>query len=145
MSDSDRAKSLLQNDITCVFVKGDKVLSFCERGISPVIKLLDSGSNVNGFSACDKIVGKAAAMLFVLAGVKAVHGVVMSRAGLEILRNYNIKATYDTLVDKIINRTGTDICPMEKTVQSIDNPQEAYALLKEKFSQMQEKNKIMTQ
>lgn len=139
MNDLNKAKSLLNGDLTCVLVKGDKILTFRDSGIAPVIKVLESGTDVKGFSACDKIVGKAAAMLFVLLGVKAVHGVVMSSTGKEVLQKHNIKASCGTLVEKIINRAGTDICPMEKTVQFVDDPQEAYTLLKQKLATLANK------
>ena len=54
----------------------------------------------------------------------------------EILEKYNIPYEYKTLVDKIINRTGDDICPMEKTVQDVDDPKIAYELLDAKIKSL---------
>ena len=37
------------------------------------------------------------------------------------------------VVDNIKNRAGDNLCPMEKKVQSINNPEEAYKMFKEMF------------
>ncbi len=127
MNDLQKAKTLLQSGrYTCVLCKGDRVHTSGKAGISPMLDLLDSHTDVRGFSAADKIVGKAAAMLFVLAGVGAVHAGVLSTSAAELLRAYAIPFTYDTLTDVIINRQGTGMCPMEQAVFRISDPQRAY-------------------
>ena len=45
----------------------------------------------------------------------------MTKKAKEILEKNGIKVTFETLTDKIINRTGTDICPMEKAVMDIED------------------------
>lgn len=94
---------------------------------------LSAGTDLRGFCAADKIVGKAAALLFVLAGVCCVHGCVMSRAAKEVFDLHNIPCSYDVLTDHIINRQGDGICPMEQTVLQISDPKDALnALLKKR-------------
>ena len=94
---------------------------------------LSEGNELRGFSAADKIVGKAAALLFVLAEVSKVYGEVMSKAGLGVLRAHHIPCAYGTLTPYIVNRQGTGMCPMEETVQTIDDPKAAFdALLKKR-------------
>ncbi len=41
--------------------------------------------------------------------------------------------TYKILTDKIINRSGTGICPMEETVSNIEDCEQGYVALKEKL------------
>jgi hypothetical protein len=48
----------------------------------------------------------------------------------------SIDCEYEVLTEKIINREGTDICPMEKTVFGCDNAEEAYGLLKNKLKEL---------
>jgi len=98
---------------------------------------LIEGNALAGFSAADKIVGKAAALLFVHAGIANVYGEVMSEAGLAVLKRHNIPCTYGTLTPYIINRRGDGICPMEETVLQIDDPKQALAALLEKRRQLQ--------
>ena len=81
------------------------------------------------------IVGKAA-MLFVKAGVVRVHGKVMSEAGKRFLESHGIACTYDTLTERIINRAGDDICPMEKAVADINDAEAGYSALKRRIEEM---------
>ena len=133
MTDIEKAKSLLKDDKTCVLVKGDKILISNETGIKPMMKYISEGINLNGFSVADKIVGKAAAMLFRKAGIKEVFAEVLSESALSFLNREKIKFTHDTLTEKIINRDKTGICPMEETVLNIDDFEKGYQALKEKI------------
>ncbi len=107
------------------------------RGIAPVLKLMAERGDLSGHSAADVIVGKAAAMLFIKAGISAVHGRVMSEAGKKYLEERGIPCTWDTLTGKIINRAGTDVCPMEKTVADIEDAELGYKALCAKVIEMQ--------
>jgi len=128
MTDPERAKVLLAEH-TCVLCKGDALYTSRKTGIAPMLDWLAEGADLRDFSAANKIVGKAAALLFVLAGVKSVYGEVMSQAGLAVLQKHHIPCSYGTLTPYIINRKGDGICPMEQTVQQIDDPQQAYFAL----------------
>ena len=132
MKDVLKAKELLKDEKTLVFVKNDKIIDSTLSGVKPLIGFLSDGVDLNGFSLADKIVGKAQAMLACKAGIVEVYAKIMSKAGEEILKKNNIPYSYDTLVDEIINRKGDDICPMEKTVKDINDLDEAYKALKEK-------------
>ncbi len=130
MTDIEKAKEMLINgDYSCVLCRGNAVFASKERGIKPLVELCRSGENLNGFSAADKIVGKAAAFLYAYMGVREVHAQTMSRGGEQVLKTYSIKYSCDTLCDEIINRKGTDVCPMEKAVRDIDNFTDAYKVL----------------
>lgn len=130
------AKDYLQDPVTCVLKKGDSVLSSEKTGIAPILQWIGDGMDLNGYEAADKIVGKAAAMLFVKAGVKEVYGEVMSEPARLFLKSRGIPYSYSTLTDRIINRAGNDMCPMEKTVLHIDDVEEAYAALKETLKRL---------
>ena len=133
MKDVLKAKELLIDDKTLVFVKGNDIVDSTLSGIKPLINFLNEGKDLSGYSLADKIVGKAQAMLAVRAGIAEIYTKVLSEAGKEILDKYNIPYTYDVLTEQIINRKGTDICPMEKVVQNIDDIEEAYLALKDKI------------
>lgn len=135
MSDIERAKENLGGHAICL-CKGDSIITDDGRGISPMMKFIGENKDLSGYSAADIIVGKAAAMLFVKAGVVAVHGKVMSKAGKEYLENHGIICTFDTLTDNIIDRSGKDICPMEKTVAAISEPDLGYEALRVKIAEM---------
>ena len=132
MNDLQYAKAHLGEHSVCLSGGGQVIISD-ERGVAPLIKLIDDRTDLTGYSAADKIVGKAAAMLFYKAGIVAIFGKTMSESAKEFLEDHGIDYEYETLVTKIINRQGTDICPMEKTVLNISDADEGYAALKDKL------------
>ena len=137
MNDIEVAKKMLDDgEYTCVLCKGDTVYTSCERGISPLLCWLDMGLDMKGFFAADKIIGKAAAMLFILAGVHEVYAPVMSEGAIQELSKHAIISHCLHSVDKIINRKGDGQCPMEQTVAEISDPQKAYEALKQKVDEL---------
>ena len=129
MTDIEIAKENLHGHSICLCRNGE-YFTDDGRGISPMMKFIAENRDLAGYSVADVIVGKAAAMLFVKAGISEVYGETMSRTGAEFLKMHNIPFSYGTMTEKIINRVGTDICPMEKTVADISDAREAYAALK---------------
>ena len=87
---------------------------------------------MNDADAFDRIVGKAAALLYVYVGVRSVYTKTIAKQAVEIFEQYHIPYRADLVVDKIFNRQKTDVCPMEKKVLNIDSAKKAYEILKEK-------------
>ena len=121
---------------TCVLCKDDKVYTSTERGVRPLLDWLNSEQDLKGFCAADKVVGKGAAFLYVLLGVKAVYARVMSEAAINTLTVNNIQPQWEQSVKNIINRTGTGFCPMEEAVRDIEVPKEAKRAIENKLKQM---------
>lgn len=141
MNNLKKAKELLKNgQYTCVLCKGNVIYTSTLKGISPMVGFLGDDIDLNGFSAADKIVGKAAAMLFSLAGVKEVYAEVLSKSAAEYLSDRNIAFSYGTLTDKIINRKGDDICPMEKTVADLTDEKSAFEAVKNKLNKLRKES-----
>ena len=133
------ARNLLESgDYTCVVCRDDLVYTTRERGVAPHLHWLDSGLDLSDFSAADRVVGRGAAFLYCLLGVKAVYSQVMSRPAEEVLQAKGIRAEAETFVDGIINRAGTGPCPFEAAVMNITKPEEALAAIRSKRRQMQE-------
>lgn len=137
MNDLERAKKLLQENesYTCVLCKGDTVYTSTQKGIAPMLAFLEKGTELTGFSAADRIIGKAAAMLFALAGVKEAYAAVVSKAAIPVLEQYKITYSFDEKTDFIINREKTDICPMEKAVEKENDCEAAYAAIQRRIQQ----------
>lgn len=127
-SDLQIAKNNLSGHTICLCKDGDCVYSE-KRGIAPMMSSIADGVNLQGYSVADLIVGKAAAMLFVKCGIAGVYAKTLSQSGKAVLERFGIPYEYETLTEKIINRAGTDICPMEKAVYDCEEPDEAYILL----------------
>ena len=135
MTDLQIAKNNLEGHTICLCKEG-KCLFSEKKGIAPMMGFISDGLNLEGYSVADLVVGKAAALLFVKSKIKAVFAKTLSKSGEEVLKSNNIPVEYEVLTDKIINRDGTDICPMEKTVLNTDDPEEGYVLLKNKIQSM---------
>lgn len=135
MLDLENAKQHLDGHSICL-CRGSEMITDDSKGIAPMMKLIAAGTDLRGYSAADLIVGKAAAMLFVKAGIVSVFGRVMSEAALRYLKQHALAASYGTLTEEIINRLGTDICPMEKTVEKIEDADEGYAALCQKIAEL---------
>ena len=122
---------------TCVLCKGDDVHFATERGVKPLLHWLDSGMDFHGYSAADKVVGRATAFLYCLLGVKAVYANVMSRPAAAVLEEQGIDSHWGSLVEGIINRRGTGPCPFEAAVLDILEPREALTAIRAKMLQIE--------
>ncbi len=137
MTDLENAKrQLLSGGYTCVLCGRSRQLTSQFRGVKPLVSWYHSGTDVSGFSAADKVVGRATAFLYVLLKVKAVYASVISRSALEVLAANGIDARYDTLVDNIINRRGDGICPFEEAVLDLQEPSQAYTAIRAKMAEL---------
>lgn len=139
MLDLERAREVLDaGDYTCALCRGDAVYTATARGVRPLVEWLDSGLDLRGFSAADKVVGRATAFLYVLLGVRAVHARVMSTPARLALEENGITALCDKEVGGIINRRGDGPCPFEEAVLGITDPQEALTAIRKKQFQMRQ-------
>ncbi len=131
------AKALLQEGCTCALYTKAQVFRSEKRGVAPLLQWLESGENFSEFSAADKVVGKAAAFLYVLLGVKKVYTLVISEAAESVLNAYNIPVCFEEKVPMIKNRAGTGFCPMEQAVLRLSEPNEAYKAIIKKLEELQ--------
>lgn len=124
--------TLHRKNLTLVIVKESKVLFESKvHGVSAFLEALDMlGAQIMGASVADKVVGKAIALLCIQAGIQAVYALTLSLKAKQFLEKHSIHLEWETLVDKILNASGTDTCPFEKAVMKIENPEEAYKKLK---------------
>ena len=129
-------KRLVRDGHTVAASDGERLLTSCERGIKPLVQWLNDGGDFCGFSFADKIVGRAAAMLYVRLGAARVWAQVMSRGGKTVLAAHGIAAECEVETERIINRLGTGMCPMEEAVEGIDNPLEAERAIRRKLSDL---------
>ncbi len=138
LNDLKKAAQLLKSEkYTCVLKKGDSVYTSKERGVKPLLELVEHGKSFKGYSAADKTVGKAAAFLYVLLGVDCVYADIISVQAYKVLKENGIYADeYGLLTDAILNRSRTGFCPMETAVKGTDDPYEALSLIKNKLKEM---------
>lgn len=132
---------LKKENHSCVLIKDNVLSASDDFGVKPLMSLLrkDRTAFQNGVIA-DKVVGKAAAMLAISGGAAAVYGAVMSEPAAEILKKSGIYFSYDELAPNIKNRKGDGLCPLEKAVLDIQNPDDAFDILEDAIKELM-KNK----
>ncbi len=136
--DLERAKEILASTgCTCVVCREDTVYRSMERGVKPLLAWLDSGTDMMGYSVADRVVGKAAALLYCLLGVRRVYGRVMSVAAVKVFRAGGIEYSWGTLAESIQNRRKNGICPMEAATASVDEPEDALPIIRQTLEKLQ--------
>ncbi|MCL2797307.1 MAG: DUF1893 domain-containing protein [Firmicutes bacterium] len=110
-----------------------KSAEFFGTGIKPLLSAVLSAASLFKNAVCaDKIVGKAAALIFAYAKAGFVYAETVSHPALEILKTHGIPCEYAKCVPFIQNRAGLDQCPMELLCADTDSPEEAVRRLRER-------------
>ena len=122
---------------TCVLCKGERVCSSSLRGVKPLLNWLDDGTDLMGFSAADKVVGRGAAFLYRLLGVRRVHACVISMPAVKVLRAGGVEVTWDSLTEGIRNRTNTGPCPIEAATADISELEEGLLAIRATLHQLE--------
>ena len=136
MTDLEQAIAALQPPHTLVLCRDGALLTSDRRGVAPMVAFLREGRALEGYAAADRVVGKAAAWLFILAGVRAVYAATLSEGGRELLTRHGIPVQYETLTPTIRNRDNTGICPMEQAVAEATDPADALRRIEERMAQL---------
>lgn len=122
---------------SCVIYNNDHTHLFHKRGVQDLHQLLrTSPDTLRGAMIADKVVGKGAAVLMAAGGVRWVYADVISQSALEFLLKHNIEAEYGRVVPNIINRAGTDICPVERLCMQCEDIEDALTLIDEFIEKM---------
>jgi len=79
----------------------------------------------------DKLVGRAASLLFALVHARSVFALKMSTGAQDVLRAAGIPFACDAVILDVLNRAGTGPCPMEEAVGGITEPLAALETLKQ--------------
>jgi Domain of unknown function (DUF1893) len=82
----------------------------------------------------DKIVGRAAALLFIKANCREVYSPLGSQLAVEVLDKYGIKYCLTQIVPCIQKPNDTEMCPME-ALSIGKEPEEFYRLIKKSLAE----------
>ena len=131
-------RMIAEGKAECVVIRGGRMFSERGRGVSPLLELHDhrEAGFLRGATVVDKVIGRAAAMIAVAGGATRVHGEVMSEDGKALLESRGIAVTYGTLVPRILNADKSDLCPLEKSVEGIDDPEQALTALRKRIEEL---------
>lgn len=136
-AETEKAKELLEKgEHTLVLCSETETLTSGERGVKTLLSMCDEGRSLSAFCAADKAVGKGAAVLFVLLGVKEVYAEVMSEKAKRLLEESGVSAYAALTVPAILNRRKDGFCPIETAVGEVDDPKEALGIIKATLRKM---------
>ncbi len=133
-----RLKTIQNNaGYTLCAQKAQRLFVSHERGIAPIMRQL--AREPLYFQDCvivDRVIGKAAAMLYHRSQAAYIHACLMSEGAKTYLQRHHIAFSYDELCPYIINRTHDGMCPMEACVLDTEDADKAYQALKEKLASL---------
>ena len=118
---------------SCAIANGEHIRTFTQRGVADLYDLLTQEPDfLHGSSVADKVIGKAAASLMVLGGVREVYAHTISQPALRLLQEAGITVSCDEVPDHIINRDHTGWCPLEQASRDLHSAKEIFPVI-EKF------------
>lgn len=133
---------LFSEECSCVIRNGDTIRIFRERGVRDLLRLLhEERGLLAGAFVADKVVGKGAAALMVLGGVRSVFADVISAPALELLEGARVRVFRTVEVPNIENRNKTGICPVEKLCCDCRTAEECLPLIEEFAASMSRAHK----
>lgn len=139
MKDIAIAIKELNTGKSIVFVKEGEILyTEKSKGILPILHAMKN-KDLKGSSVADTVVGLAHAMISAEIGVEEIYGKVLSESARNYLEKKEIPFSYDIVVDKILDRTGNDLCPMEKRAQESVDCGELVEKIEQFFEEMEKK------
>ena len=134
MTDLEQAKHVRERDaLAFVLVRDGEVLgSGANNGVGELLTAVDRlGPAARGASLADKVVGKAAAVIAVQAGIRAIDTVLASAAAVDVCARHGIPLHAATTVPLILNRRGDGPCPLEQLTLPCPDPTDSVARLRE--------------
>lgn len=124
--------ALLNKGETTLVLDNGRLTCYTDRGVADLYRLLTEHPRMlKGARIADKVVGKGAAALMILGGVSEIYTPILSKHALTLLNGYDIKVSYDEVVDHIENRDKTEWCPVETLCRDLATPRECFAAITE--------------
>ena len=97
-----------------VMFENGEIKEFYSKRVNDIVSLLkENKDSLNGSVVADKVIGKVAASLLAVAGVKEIYANTISEFALPVLEQSDIKYEYKNRTEYIINNDKTGMCPME--------------------------------
>lgn len=126
---------------SCVISNGCGLTVCHERGVMDLYRLLtQEPERLRDTFVADKVVGKGAAALMILGGVRELYADLISRPALGLLDSEGVEVSFADVVPNILNRTQTGFCPVETLCSECRTAAQCLPLI-EKFINQQIKTK----
>ena len=129
MSKLNELKEMLysKNASLVVGYSNGEIKEYYQDRVNDIKNILQNDENaLKDASIADKVIGKLAASLLVVAGVTEIYADVISEYAIPILEENKIKYEYKTKVPYIINKDKTGMCPMENKYKDENDIRKIY-------------------
>ena len=122
---------MLNQQSLSLLVYNDSVLTTHDnRGIQDLLRLIsEQPERLNGAIVADKLVGKAAAAIMAVGGVKEIHTNLICTPARELLEQEHIRVVATEEVPQILNRDHSAMCPIDAQIVNVQSKEECVALL----------------
>ena len=130
--DGEEMLSRLNNESLSLLVRNKGITTaHDDRGVNDLLQLLsDSPERLKGAIVADKMVGKAAAAIMVVGGIKELHTNLICTPAKQMLENAGIKVVANEEVEMILNRDKTGQCPIDSKLNNAQTAEECVNILK---------------
>lgn len=116
MNQLNNLKELLHNKNAALVVcySNGEIKEYYQNRVKDIKEILKENSKaLEGAIVADKVIGKVAASLLTVAGVKEIYTDVISKLAIPVLEKNKVKYEFKEKVEYIKNNDGTGMCPME--------------------------------
>ena len=115
---------------SCVIRNGEQVRIFWQRGVKDLHNLYTTEPDyLCGAEVADKVIGRAAATLMIMGGVKSVYADTMSALALDLFSKSDVVVSYGQIVPHIINRSKSGLCPLESATKDVDSLEQIFEII----------------
>ncbi len=120
-----------------IYKDGEAIYSSHEGGVIPLLRAVEllGLERLHGSIVADKVVGKAAALLILYFKASEAHALLISSHARGVFLKHGLKHSFRKETPYILNRDGSALCPFERLVMEIIEPEEAYRRIREHLSQ----------
>ncbi len=128
------AKSLLEKERASLVLirEGQEPHIDFRSGLIPLWEAYRDG-NWSGGVLADRVIGRGAAFLAVDMELISIYSPLMSRGAVEIFKKWGIEFKYELQVERIRDRSGKGLCPMEALLEGIEESHTAIQRLNQFF------------
>lgn len=97
-----------------VYYANGEIREYYQDRIKDIKNILKEDKEaLKGAIIADKVIGKVAASILTIAGVKEIYANVISQYAILVLEENSVKYEYNQKVEYIRNKDNTGMCPME--------------------------------
>ena len=108
----------------------DSLTTHANRGIQDLLQLIsEQPERLKGAVVADKIIGKSAAAIMIVGGVKQVHTNIICTPARELFEANGVQVFANEEVPMIMNRNRSGMCPMDTQINEVESVEECVAIL----------------